>query len=1394
MSKVFLSHSSRDATAAIALKTWLEKAEPGLLDEIFLDLDVDSGIPAGVRWKEALKKANDRCEAVICLVSRNWDDSHECLAEYRNAEDRGKPIFPVRLEPTSGSDITREWQRCDLFGDGPKTVVQVKGEPVEFHTEGLVRLQKGLRAIGIAPDSFAWPPPDDPDRSPYRGWQPLEAVDAAVYFGRDAEINRALTAIRALRSSGEKRAFTILGPSGVGKSSFLRAGLLPRLRRDDRHFLTMQIVRPERYPLTGDSGLAKSVYALRTSLGLNQPGLGAIKAGVGDSQLLRGWLAEAENAALERFVNGCRPTAPTLILPVDQAEELFGADVGAEADEFLTVVSELLKGATPDSPIMAVSTIRSDRYELFQTAPQRVNMEAYVFEDLRPMPPDRFREVICGPAARAQAAGHKLQWAPEVVERLIQACDSSADALPLLSLTLARLYEDYSGDGEISLEDYESMGGMSRVVESVVGSLLSDDRDARQHELEQLRRAFIPWLATIAPIGDVPLRRVARWFDLPADSHRLMDALVAKRLLVKDERDGEVVVEVALESLLRQWDTLAQWLREEATDLKGADALDQAARAWVQNGFKDDWLLEGARLTDAEALAAKSGFRDRLNNAREFLLASKQREDQRAEAALRAAQERHEAAMALAAAEGRAKQDAQRRARVLRSVLVVTVVIAVLAVVCAGWAIDAKNQAHERLLDATAERLRADSQARLAGQSPNGNDDALAMQLLLAAHHIRPNAKADFQLLTVLNQERDLLKLWDTPARVYSVGLSPNGRRILAGSADTTIKLWDAVSGNPIGEPLRGHNKLVTSVAFSPDGTRIASGSADNTIRQWDAATGHPIGAPMRYGNAVTSVAFSPDGTEIVSGSIDSNLQLWDAVSGQPIGKPLSGNTKQVTSVAFSRDGTRIASGSADSTIALWDAVKKTQIGTLVGHKDAVISVAFSPDGTRIASGSKDNTIRLWDVIKAQPIGQPLFGHQGIVYSVAFSPDGARIASGSEDKTILLWDAAGHPIGEPLRGHYGPVYSVAFSPDSLQVVSAGEDSTVRLWDASRWQPILAHEDTVQHAVLRADGQRIVASGDDDIIRSWDTVTGRPIGNPVPLDADQPLIAIDSGLALKVDHAGAVQLWDIARVDGRQPSLYPTPISKPLPGPGDPKLQALVAYSPAGKVAVPVTADTVQLYKADTAQPLGRPIMPGGPVTAIAFTPDGSQVATGDANGTVRLWDAGTGTSVGSPMTGDGPVTNLAFSIDAHTLSWSEGRALQLWNVEKQTPIRKDMKADAIITAVAIGRDGQIVAAGGQDGGIWLWNIHDGKRLPPLVGQSGAVTSLDFDTTVTRLLSASTNGTVRVWPIVRPSPEALCAKLTSNMSAEQWHAWVSADIGYTELCAGLPQAQDNGQVS
>ena len=258
-------------------------------------------------------------------------------------------------------------------------------------------------------------PPAVRDRAPYRGWQPLEAVDAAVYFGRDAQINKALTAIRELRSAGANQRFVILGPSGVGKSSFLRAGLLPRLARDDRHFLVMDIVRPQRQPLTGQHGLARSVHALRAGLGLAEPALGTIKAGAGDPAELRDWLVQAQRAAVDRFLaDGAPPAPPTIVLPVDQAEELLGAQASEEAGAFLTAVAGLLRDGQPALSMVLVGTVRSDRYEPLQTAPQLAGLEAKVFDDLKPMPPDRYREVIRGPAGRSgrvvPCGGRRSWW------------------------------------------------------------------------------------------------------------------------------------------------------------------------------------------------------------------------------------------------------------------------------------------------------------------------------------------------------------------------------------------------------------------------------------------------------------------------------------------------------------------------------------------------------------------------------------------------------------------------------------------------------------------------------------------------------------------------------------------------------------------------------------------------------------------------------------------------------------------------------------------------------------------------------------------------------------------------------------------------------------------------
>ncbi|KAG8719490.1 hypothetical protein FRC09_011067 [Ceratobasidium sp. 395] len=286
--------------------------------------------------------------------------------------------------------------------------------------------------------------------------------------------------------------------------------------------------------------------------------------------------------------------------------------------------------------------------------------------------------------------------------------------------------------------------------------------------------------------------------------------------------------------------------------------------------------------------------------------------------------------------------------------------------------------------------------------------------------------------------------------QIRSVCNSPDGAYIASGSYDNTIRIWDAHTGKPIGQPLAGHTGRVNSVTYSPDGACIASGSDDQTIWIWDARTGKPVSQPLAgHTGRVNSVTYSPDGACVASGSDDQTIWIWDAHTGEPVGQPLTGHTREVNSVAYSPNGAYIASGSWDSTIRIWDARTGKPVGQpFRGYAYAVWSVAYSPDGAYIASGSLDKTIRIWDARNGKPVSQPLTGHTDRVYSVAYSPDGAYIVSGSMDHTIRIWDTqTGKPVGQPLIGHTDVVYSVAYSPDGTYILSGSQDNAIRIWFA-----------------------------------------------------------------------------------------------------------------------------------------------------------------------------------------------------------------------------------------------------------------------------------------------------------------------------------------------------------
>jgi WD40 repeat protein len=1403
MSRIFLSHSSLDSREALALKRWLVDQEPPLATDIFLDVDPEIGLRPGERWKDRLQQASARCEAVVCLLSKNWEASHECKTEYRVAENLNKQILCARLEPSAGDDLTSEWQRCDLFGESDMTSIDVGGPPVMFATGGLYRLRDAIRGTGISAHSFVWPPPDDVDRAPYRGWEPFEQVDAAVFFGRDAPIVHGLDELRGLRLAETKSLFVVLGPSGTGKSSFLRAGLLPRLAREDRRFTLLGIVRPGRNALTGDAGLAAAIWQARDKLGLSAPSLGEIKTACTDNiELLRELLIEIQRTAADRLPDPVRgdekPAPPTLILPLDQAEELFSADAGAQGAELMSLIRRLtVRTDLQPLSLIVVATIRTDRYEAMQTHPELAGVESRVFDDLKPMPPTQFKEVITGPAARASDGGRRLAVSPELVERLLGDAAEGADTLPMLSLTLARLYADYGSTGELTVEQYEAMGGMRRVVETEINEVLAADPDQRRQQLDCLRAAFIPWLATVNPDNDQPMRRMARYDDLPEESRPLIDALVTKRLLLKDQRDAQVVVEVALESLLRQWDELADWLREQRHELQVADDVERADTAWRSHDKDPAWLLAGSRLADAEKVVGSSTFTQRMNPVREYLDASRQRENERVraeeehrQAELQNAQERQAEAEAHAA-------DLRKRSLILRAVLAMTAVVAVVAVIGLVYAMSARGQAQDRFRQATSVRLVSEADGMLEGSRPGG--DARALHQLLAANTLSPNT-FDQTLYSVAVRTFDTLKLIDTSTEIFgavfspSAALSPQGRRFVTGGDDGTLRLWDTQTGQEVGKDMVGHTEWVDDAVFSPDGHRIASVSDDQTVRIWNADTGEPIGQPLiGHEDEIWAVAFSPDGLMIASGSVDNTVRLWNASTGRPIGQPLK-LPANVLSVEFSPDGKRLVTGSSDGATRLWD----VGTGQLIGpprkvHEDDaldIMDVAFSPDGRSFASAGADGDVQLWDAATGLPIGGPLTGHGTQVLSVAFSPEGRRLADGSGDGAVRLWDVDTRQLlGPPMLGHKSAVWTLSFSPDGTRLLSGSQDGTIRLWDVGIRRPLFGHIGGVSSVAVSPDGHHIASAGDDGTVVVWDADNGHPIGKPL-VGGEKALSSVafsPDGRRLAAASAdGTVRIWD-----ANTGTLVGAPIN-----PGQGPLTS-IAFSPDGRRVVIGGGNEVRLWDVDTGSPIGEPRIHGELVHSVAVSPDGNHFVSGGMeaanNGTVRLWDANTGQLIRATLIGDAEaiVWAVTFSPDGQRIAAAGADGvIQVLDAGTLDKIGEPLEGhEDTVDSVAYSPDGRTLASASRDETIRLWDVESGEQTgDALTAHTDDVDSIAYSPDGQRIVSGSADGTVRVWPAVA-GPKELCDKLTENMSHKQWNEWISPDIDYIKVCPDLPIPPD-----
>ncbi|KAJ6571391.1 WD40-repeat-containing domain protein [Mycena capillaripes] len=500
---------------------------------------------------------------------------------------------------------------------------------------------------------------------------------------------------------------------------------------------------------------------------------------------------------------------------------------------------------------------------------------------------------------------------------------------------------------------------------------------------------------------------------------------------------------------------------------------------------------------------------------------------------------------------------------------------------------------------------------------------------------------------------------------VNSIACSPDGRHILSGSSDNTLRIWDAESGEELGQPLEGHTGWVNSVAFSADGKYCVSGSNDGTIRIWDVDSKEQVGQPLEGHTAcVNSVSFSYGGKRLVSGSDDKTIRIWDTESGKQLGQPLKGHTDWVRSVAFSKNGENIVSGSDDGTIRIWDAQSgKETRQPLKGHTGYVLSVAFSPDGKHIVSGTTGESVCIWDAESGEILGESLAGHTGYVLSAVFSPDGKHLAVASGKKIICVWDAlqSGEERCQSLEGHTSWVNSVAFLPNGNHLVSGSDDGTIRIWDAQSGeelcQSLEGHISWVNSVEFSQDGKHIVSRYDDGFIRIWDAESGEEVGEPSNSHTNW-INSFASSLDGKhmvsgcTDHT--LRIWDTE--SGEQ-------LCEPLEGHTD--WVRSVQFSADGRYIVSGSWDhSLRIWDAKSGVKLGQPLEGhSGYVNSVGFSSDGKYIVSGSSDKTIRVWDAISGEVVGQPLEGHtASVNSVAFSSDMkHIVSGSDDKTIRIWD-------------------------------------------------------------------------------------------------------------------------------------
>jgi WD40 repeat protein len=1279
MATWFISHSGLTPSKVADV---VERLEREGHESLFLSSHPQQGLQGGTHWESELYRQLRSAVGVVFLADKASMASKWCFAELCIARSLGRTIIPLHMDSEP---------RLPLLADLKWVSLGDTDDPYGPLAAAL------HRASRHSADDFAW----DVSRSPYPGLEAFGHEHAGVFFGRDEKIAELMDLLRPAYPGGAGRFVAVVGPSGSGKSSLLRAGVLPRLHRQPERWVVLPPLLPG----------GKPVRSLAEVL---------VKAGVpGAVDEIEARLAEHGSDALVELARTLAGDRRRVLVVIDQAEELSTRTGPQHRQAFLDLLRTTLR---PDSPLWVVATVRS---EFLSPDPERAGLADAIHGSVivEPLNRERLPEVIEEPARRAG-----LDIPAHLVARMVDEA-VGGDALPLLACALDQLYHRVGRGGEVTVADYEHVGGVVRAVQEEA------DRRTAECRLQGLDRYVVPTLLKLTNLdaSGVPTRRRIGRAMLTPEEDTVAQTFIEARLLTSKDDEGRPVVEVAHEALLRQWTPLSEAIEKSGQALRARSDLERQANDWDRGGRQeggrhdDSYLLHGGRLEAIESWlgAHPDGYHELGELERRFLEESR--------------------ALAL-----RTKDATARSARV-----------------------------------ATGRSL------LFRAESVRGSQAGLSLRLGIAAMQVNPSAEARSSLVTTLVCTHYQATLDQHLAEVSAVAFSPDGRVLVTGSHDPVLTFWDVADPSRPRRlaTAAGHTGSAWAFAFSPGGEWLASGSSDSDIILWDLtdlATPRQLATISGDHTWVRSLAVSSNGRLLLVGHWDNTDRRQDRAALWDVHDPRrphhlanltnpSGAGGPVRAVTFYGDHSA-ATGDDNGTIVHWDVTRPTKpraLASLSDHANSIWSLASSPDGTKLLSGASDRTAILWDV--ADP-GKPsristLTGHTGVVRAVAFSPDGTIGLTGSYDNTAILWrlDDPVRPVRlDTLGGHTQPVHAVAFSSTGATIATASDDATAVLWNVvAPAQPaqlarMIGHTDGVCGMAFSPDGRTMASGSADDSAILWD-VTDRTRPRPVARMTEPygPVFAVafsPDGKLLLTGHSdaeGTAILWDVR--DPHTPRLLSRLITK---GKG----VSSVSVGP-GARTVATGCNDGNAYLWDVTDPQAPRLTATlrgfrYPVRGVPFSPDGNTLVTASTDAwtgdTTAVWDV---TDRNKPvrrasMTDENSVYAAVFSPDGRTLALAEeGRKTTFWDLaDPANPQRlATMRGQASsVYTVGFSPDGNMVATGGYDKTAIVWDVTDRRqpqKLATLAGSPQVVGSVVFSPNGRTLAVAGGDSPV-LWDIAR----------------------------------------------